>query len=199
MPVIRTYCSGWLTATRIKYAGGSRPCIFGCRGHADRQYHYMRCRPLWTAVYQALGYEMQPLLPDRLGLRLPDLKHIETLAVAFNIYHNVRFRLYVTSNDLRSSARAAVRNLRLAKPDAQLQKKRQPPEALTLHRLPQQSSTSSTSSSSDGDDDSHSEQHEDPFDDDGMVPGSHEHTSRYLSLDSKPCVDTDGVRCSGSG
>eukprot|EP00959_Pyramimonas_sp_CCMP1952_P050399 1053118-Pyramimonas_sp.AAC.1 len=53
MPVIKTYCSGWLTASRIKYAGGSRPCIFGCRGHADRQCHYMRCRPLWTAVYQA--------------------------------------------------------------------------------------------------------------------------------------------------
>eukprot|EP00959_Pyramimonas_sp_CCMP1952_P279480 5842922-Pyramimonas_sp.AAC.1 len=80
---------------------------------------------------------MHPLLPDRLGLRLPGFMHVETLAVAFNIYHNMRFRLYVTANDLRSSARAAVRNLRLAKPDAQLQKKWQPPEALILRRLPQ--------------------------------------------------------------
>eukprot|EP00959_Pyramimonas_sp_CCMP1952_P183018 3827123-Pyramimonas_sp.AAC.1 len=76
----------------------------------------------------------------------------------------MRFRLYVTANDLRSSARAAVRNLRLAKPDAQLQKKWQPPEALILRRLPQPTTTSSTSSSDVEDDGLHPDQPGDPND-----------------------------------
>eukprot|EP00959_Pyramimonas_sp_CCMP1952_P004759 99892-Pyramimonas_sp.AAC.1 len=111
----------------------------------------------------------------------------------------MRFRLYVTANDLRSSARAAVRNLRLAKPDAQWQKKWQPPEALILRRLPQPTSTSSTSSSDGEDEGLLPDQPGDPHDGDGVAAGSHGHTSVGQTSDCTPCDDTDGIRCSGPG
>ena len=131
-PWLRTVSGGWLTSHRILSPRGPGLCIFGCPGSPDRQCHYAVCSRLVAAISSFL--ENRALASDplsRWGFTHCTVHVLEELYIAVHMYHTLRL-LSPEECQARmgSAAKAALRDLRLTRPD------RAPPP-------PSQSSTSS--------------------------------------------------------
>jgi hypothetical protein len=91
-PVVKSWVNGWTTSERM-HEDVRLGCIFGHNGCKDSMAHYMVCGRIWRAVAFARGepYFDQPPL-QRLCLRDWGRPSAVDLAVAFRVYHDLKFK-----------------------------------------------------------------------------------------------------------
>ena len=95
MLVIKTWCAGWTTSHRM-HESKLHECLFGCRGEQDNIAYYLRCPYLWDTLDRVVLGEassrpragIAPL--HRLGMFPPDQGAMQSLALAFSVYHAIK-------------------------------------------------------------------------------------------------------------
>jgi hypothetical protein len=97
MCFIKTLSNGWATTSRYHEAH-VMSCFFGCKEHKisskDSLKHYLYCNKLWEIVQGVTCHNSGPLNGPpsaRLHIISPNNRDIYNWAVAFRIYHGLKF------------------------------------------------------------------------------------------------------------
>ena len=88
----KTYIDGWTTSHRLNESV-TLPCIFGCQHEKDTLVHYLTCAPLWHIVREAMKIDIPIFIEEKLGFVSPSPEQLESLALAFQLYHFAKSRL----------------------------------------------------------------------------------------------------------
>jgi len=94
MRVIKTWVNSWATSSRY-HESVRLPCLFGCPDGLDSQSHYAMCPILFFLTAKSIKVSKWPI--ERIGLSMPSITSLKSVACVFSAYHAVKRSTFVIS------------------------------------------------------------------------------------------------------